>query len=406
MRIKLSFLFLVLTASVFAQSRVNINNNAFIVIQDSAVLVLENSSDNALFVSGTGGNVVSEGELNRIDWHVSNTTGTYTIPYTTTPVVLGGNGTKIPLTLEVTAAGSNSGYISFSTYETATDDNLAYPTGVSTMNNTSGTNGAYEVVDRFWIVDTNNYTVVPTATMSITYDDAANEIGGLNTITESALQAQRWNPQANSWEGLLFGTTNDVTNITSSINVAPEFYPVWTLVSNLYPLPIELMQFDVTCNDDEVFIQWATLTETNNDYFDIEHSIDGVSFESIEVIDGAGTTLSTKMYSTKSRFTSGYFRITSVDYDGQRTVYDSHIRNVNCSSGDWKVVPNPSNGWISVSGDTQTQRTVHILDASGREIRSGLITNSKIDLSTVSPGVYFAQVVDSNELITLRFVVR
>ena len=88
------------------------------VIADSAFLVVDNPSSRALSTAGTGGNIISEGEYNRVKWNVRDSTGIYQIPFTTSATVEGGNSTKIPLTYEITSAGDTIGNILFSTYET------------------------------------------------------------------------------------------------------------------------------------------------------------------------------------------------------------------------------------------------------------------------------------------------
>ena len=54
------------------------------------------------------------------------------------------------------------------------------------------------------------------------------------------------------------------------------------------PLPITLTNFTASCEDNVALISWSTTSENNNDYFTIEKSSDGVLFESIGIVDGAG----------------------------------------------------------------------------------------------------------------------
>lgn len=396
---------LLVSLSGFSQgARMNIRNNAFVVINNNAVIVLENKSDQALTTSGTGGNIVSEGELNRIDWYIEDTTGNYVVPFTTRAAINGGNETKIPVTLSITGAGTNPGYLSFSTYETVTDLNTAYPTTVTTMDNTSGVDGSLQVVDRFWIIDTNNYALPPVATLALTYDDAANEIAGSNTIDENNLQAQRWNPNTDSWESLVFGTNDATNNIVSGINTAPEFFRVWTLVDNSQPLPVTLTSFDGSCSGREVTLNWTTVSEVNNDYFSIERSVDGVNFETVGTISGAGTSTGVNHYGF-TVFTEGteinYFRLTQVDFDGVREVYP-HIVATTCDEpNEWTVVPNPSQGMITILG--ASDEAASIIDPTGRIIQEGK-TNSQMDLSRLPAGWYIARV-GGESPAQIRFVI-
>lgn len=53
-------------------------------------------------------------------------------------------------------------------------------------------------------------------------------------------------------------------------------------------LPIELVYFNATCIDQQVLLSWATSTEENFDYFDIERSMDGIEFQSVGSLQGVG----------------------------------------------------------------------------------------------------------------------
>jgi hypothetical protein len=46
--------------------------------------------------------------------------------------------------------------------------------------------------------------------------------------------------------------------------------------SSFAALPVEFNQFTVNCNNSESNLKWSTFTESNNDYFTIERSSDGL----------------------------------------------------------------------------------------------------------------------------------
>ena len=68
-------------------------------------------------------------------------------------------------------------------------------------------------------------------------------------------------------------------------------------------LPIELVSFISTLAGDVVNISWATASETDNDFFTIERSDDGVNWSAIAEVTGAGTTTEQKNY----KLTDYYF---------------------------------------------------------------------------------------------------
>ena len=91
------------------------------------------------------------------------------------------------------------------------------------------------------------------------------------------------------------------------------------------PLPIELTYFQAYTNKNHVTINWQTATEENNDYFTIERSKDGLNYEIIETVLGAGTSMSTLNYSyTDKTPLNGvsYYRLKQTDYDGAFEVFN------------------------------------------------------------------------------------
>lgn len=84
-------------------------------------------------------------------------------------------------------------------------------------------------------------------------------------------------------------------------------------------LPIELLYFKADVSNTSVLIKWATATELNNDYFTIERSTDGLSFETIATTDGAGNSTQQVNY-CHSDFPDYYgliyYRLKQTDFDG------------------------------------------------------------------------------------------
>jgi len=89
-------------------------------------------------------------------------------------------------------------------------------------------------------------------------------------------------------------------------------------------LPITLTSFDGELMgsdfDLKTKLNWEVASQLNNDYFVIEHSIDGYVWEEVDIIMGDGTTSEFMSYeSIHEDPINGYnyYRLTQVDYDGQ-----------------------------------------------------------------------------------------
>ncbi len=387
----------ILPTILFSQARVVLNNDGFIVIDNSAFVVLDNSNPNAITTMGTGGNILSEDETDVIQWEIGTTNGTYVIPWTTA------SGTKIPLTIDKTTAGTGatSEFI-LSTWVTASN-NTPIPSAVTNMN-FNGVDYSLNVVDRFWHIDALSYTAKPDVTLTIGYDDLT-EMSAPNTISEFNLQAQRFNTGLSHWETYkLFGTVNTGANRVSGIVVpAADFFEDWILVDNTNPLPVTLLNFEANCENNQTVIKWVTSTEINNDYFVVEKSYDAQVFFELATVQGAGNSTTTQHYSVIDENISNlttYYRLKQVDFDGTTTYHD--IITTNCTTGGFNVTQvNLSNNTLSfyVESNLDENINVYLYDARGRIIASKKVNllegnNSvKLDNLMLSTGIYMMSIV-------------
>jgi hypothetical protein len=96
-----------------------------------------------------------------------------------------------------------------------------------------------------------------------------------------------------------FGTTPTVTVIT---------------------LAVTLDYFEGVYQDGRNKLRWKTFTEINNDYFEVLRTTDGINYQSIGIVDGAGNSYVGINYSLEDdhfeRNTINYYRLKTVDFDG------------------------------------------------------------------------------------------
>lgn len=84
-------------------------------------------------------------------------------------------------------------------------------------------------------------------------------------------------------------------------------------------LPIELLYFKANLSGNIVWLEWKTKSEQNNDYFYVQRSNDGVTWENVAWIDGAGNSNVELTYYTEDRtpfLGVSYYRLQQVDFDG------------------------------------------------------------------------------------------
>lgn len=92
---------------------------------------------------------------------------------------------------------------------------------------------------------------------------------------------------------------------------------------SLFPtttLPVEWGYFRLNESNNNVLLEWQTLTETNNDRFEIQKSTDEENFTTIASLPGAGNSNSPQYYAyTDEKLQAGvtYYRIRQIDFDGK-----------------------------------------------------------------------------------------
>ncbi len=158
------------------------------------------------------------------------------------------------------------------------------------------------------------------------------------------------------------------------------------------PMPVELLYFRVQSLASSIYVEWATASESNNDYYSIERSNDGTNWESISLINGAGNSnnVSTYSFSDFSPFIGiAYYRLKQTDFDGkyeyfspvgaffQNTLDDAKIINSYFKNGNLNL-------WVNV---LISDGIINIYDLNGRIIHSERVVKSdftqnlSIDLS-------------------------
>jgi GH18 family chitinase len=106
--------------------------------------------------------------------------------------------------------------------------------------------------------------------------------------------------------------------------------------------PVELIHFTAQTKENKVFLNWSTIQEINNDFFQVERSSDGINFIAIETVEGNGNSNTLREYSiTDPTFLSGkvYYRLAQYDFDG--TVHYSPVVSLDFTSATISINPNP-----------------------------------------------------------------
>lgn len=195
-----------------------------------------------------------------------------------------------------------------------------------------------------------------------------------------------------------------------------------TCVNALSPPPIQFLYFTAEPNEeDHVNLEWATAVEINNDYFIVERTADGINYETVAVVQGAGSSSQQHHYTAldpSPLVGLSFYRLKQTDVNGTYTY--SNLQSVtleqNASTG---VYPNPSDGStinLSVEANADDKINVILRDASGKQCYSHEFVagndgpnNFRIDFpSVLEPGIYFVYIQNQlqNSADPLKLVVQ
>ncbi|KAA3436100.1 T9SS type A sorting domain-containing protein [Rufibacter hautae] len=186
--------------------------------------------------------------------------------------------------------------------------------------------------------------------------------------------------------------------------------------SVITPLPVTLTSFTAKAQKEGVLLNWTTAAEKDNDFFQVERSMDGRNFSAIGQVKGNGNSNVRVDYSfLDGKFLNGtaYYRLKQVDYDGKfeysKTVA-VQTKAVAATQVMVKAYPNPTTDMAhldltSLSSSTVIIR-VYALDSrllKTQEVQGGSVQT--LDLTKFAAGTYLLKIKGA-EIDTVTRVVK
>lgn len=187
----------------------------------------------------------------------------------------------------------------------------------------------------------------------------------------------------------------DVTTLDNT-----ERFTIGTINIGSTPLPIELISFNANAIDNrKVKLDWQTGSEKNNDFFTLENSLNGVDWNLVAKVDGAGNSNTALNYSYMDynpHSGISYYRIKQTDFNGD--VENLAVKSVNVDQSAFEnvvIYPNPTKDKITVFGKKSELANILISNTLGQDVSALTVTNTiddstiTIDLSNLANGTYY-----------------
>jgi hypothetical protein len=170
-------------------------------------------------------------------------------------------------------------------------------------------------------------------------------------------------------------------------------------------LACELMSFTVESEDSYVQLNWATASENNNDYFNVERSIDGINYSSISSVNGSGNSTQILNYSSiddTPLLGQSYYRLKQTNYDGETSYSDIEAVSFKRSK-DFivNIYPNPVSSQITIDSESEIE-LIDIFNIYGSLVRTE--TASSFSVANLSNGAYILIIRTKNVIVKRHFI--
>jgi hypothetical protein len=237
--------------------------------------------------------------------------------------------------------------------------------------------------------------VAKSATTTVNPNDDVFAIGDVNLSKYNGLNENgSWEDNCNPADSTSYATSNlyitqggngaisiangFVETIAGSSYIEftiPGFSEFWLMNSeNATPLPVQLTNFNASCNLNEVNVKWTTASEQNSQSFIVERSRDLAIWEFVSEIGAAGNSSSDLNYTVSDLDPIAgvsYYRLKQVDLDGAEKIYGPI--SVACFENENSMIvfPNPTKGNFTVeisSSENISNAQIQVTDLTGKVI--------------------------------------
>ena len=261
--------------------------------------------------------------------------------------------------------------------------------------------------DSYWTVTTGN------GLTGGNYDlrGAGTGFGIINSINDLRLILQSsvvGNPAANG------GTVTDPqvnrTNV-SLTDLNNSFFIATKDAADV--LPINLISFSANAINNKVTLNWQTTNEISCDYFSVQRSKDGSTWETIQKVLAAGTSSNSAIsYSVDDASPyqgTSYYRIVEVDNNGKQTYSGIRLVNFDKAFSNMTVYPNPATDDIKISFPETGKYEINLMSASGQLINTYILANGDnimLNVSAVQSGTYLIRINHAQTSETRKVIIK
>ena len=188
------------------------------------------------------------------------------------------------------------------------------------------------------------------------------------------------------------------------------------LVEPTTVLPITLVDFIVTPQQDALQLSWTSSLEINNKGFMVERSLDGLNFSNLQFIAGKGNTNTSTNYSFTDSYVQHnklyYYRLKQIDIDG-KVFYSTIKKGLIHGDKNIKITinPNPSSGHVNIFiRGTNNPAIIELINATGQILKqvngvNAFDSNYNLMLTGIAKGVYNLLIILPEGTFTKKIII-
>lgn len=176
-------------------------------------------------------------------------------------------------------------------------------------------------------------------------------------------------------------------------------------------LPVTLKDFNLKALTNGALLSWSTLNEENNSRFEIQRSTNGVDFQTIKTLKGAGnkSTLTNYQYFDETPVKGiNYYRLLQIDFNGKANDLGVKHLNYHLSNAQFTVYPNPTTSVANVSFEKNVFQAFTLRDLNGRTLQSRTIredeTSIVLQLDNYAKGMYVLKLSGRAAVMTKKII--
>lgn len=161
------------------------------------------------------------------------------------------------------------------------------------------------------------------------------------------------------------------------------------------PFPVTWGGISAELKEDAVVLDWSTEIESNNNYFVVERSQDGETFDALTRLTGAGNSSTPTSYQyIDGTFPGGnaIYRIRQVDFDGNSSL--SPVVEISLETANVNIFPNPATDQLLIEANFEMNGALYTLQ--GEPVKIVEKGTRTIPVGDLTPGLYLLELKGEN----------